>query len=125
MRTICYYIAPCELVRLALFMRVGSSCFRGGVPMGISENAFAIRISRDVEITPRRWLYLGRLGGDRLPIGASALRREVFCGFLLPSRPGCRGRRIAIRTPRWAVFRVQAFRSYRYLLHVGSRHMRC
>ena len=48
----------------------------GGVSLGISDNGFTIRISRNVEIPPRGQQYIGCLVGDRLPIGAAKLRPE-------------------------------------------------
>ena len=52
------------------------SCFRRGTPMVFAEMEIQIRILSNADIPPRRWLYLGRLGGDRPPIGAATLRPE-------------------------------------------------
>ena len=49
------------------------------VSLGISGDKLQIRISRNANITPMWWLYLGRIGGDRLPIGAATIHPEGGC----------------------------------------------
>ena len=57
-------------------MRVGGLSSVAGFRWAFLKMQLQIRILRYVELTPRGWLYLGCLGGDRLPFGASTLRPE-------------------------------------------------
>ena len=78
MQTIYYLKRTVRIGALGSVCARWCSCYRGGVSLGISENEFKMRILRNVEITPRGWLYLGHPGDDNPPIGAATLRPDGF-----------------------------------------------